>query len=53
MMKKAISPKALKADSLSSPPKKKDEEETIHIYKNIFVPGAISAAGVNASSKTN
>ena len=30
-----------------------DEEETIHIYKNIFVHGTISAAGVNASSKTN
>ncbi len=35
------------------PAEKKDEEETIHIYKNIFVPGAISAAGVGASSKTN
>lgn len=34
-------------------PFERDEEETIHIYKNIFVPGAISAAGVGASSKTN
>ncbi len=34
-------------------PFERDEEETIHIHKNIFVPGAISAAGVGASSKTN
>ena len=34
-------------------PFERDEEETIHIHKNIFVPGTISAAGVGASSKTN
>ena len=34
-------------------PFERDEEETIHIYKNIFVHGTISAAGVGASSKTN
>ena len=29
-----------------------DEEGNLHIYKNIFVHGTISAAGVNAPSET-
>lgn len=45
--------KGFKSGLFEFPAEKKDEEETIHIYKNIFVPGAISAAGVGASSKTN
>lgn len=34
-------------------PFERDEEGNLHIYKNIFVHGTISAAGINASSETN